>query len=249
VTKTITFNGTVYACPYIDALPPLSPEERAELQADIAQHGVMVPVLVTEADEVLDGHNRLTIAAELGLTAVPVQVVRGLSESQKRDRAEDLNLHRRHLTRDQKREVIARRLKSDPARSNNAIATELKVSDTTVAKVRAELESTSQIGKLVATRGRDGKTRRRRGAIGQPARATEGDSHAKAGPVPRTEKPFPWWPALAEAASYIGRLAADLKRLAKVRVAERDPSEVLRVIKQLRHHTDALEHRTTKGGK
>jgi hypothetical protein len=31
VTKTITFNGTVYACPYIDALPPLSPEERSEL--------------------------------------------------------------------------------------------------------------------------------------------------------------------------------------------------------------------------
>src|SRR5262249_57085796 len=53
--KTISFNGTVYKCPFLDAMPPLSAEERAELEADIKAHGVTVPVVVTDLDEVIDG--------------------------------------------------------------------------------------------------------------------------------------------------------------------------------------------------
>ena len=38
-------------------MPPLSPEEYAELEASIREHGVIVPVLVDpETDAVIDGH-------------------------------------------------------------------------------------------------------------------------------------------------------------------------------------------------
>src|SRR5262249_7158186 len=88
--KTISFNGTAYTCPFLDAMPPLSAEERAELEADIKAHGVTVPVVVTDENEVIDGHHRLEIAAGLGLPDVPFRVLAGLTTAQKRGRAEEL---------------------------------------------------------------------------------------------------------------------------------------------------------------
>jgi hypothetical protein len=67
------------------------------------------------------------------------------------------NIHRRHLTTVQKREVIAEILKKDPTRSSNSIATLVKVDDKTVASVRRELEGRSEIpsvDKIVDTKGR-----------------------------------------------------------------------------------------------
>jgi hypothetical protein len=55
------------------------------------------------------------------------------------------NLHRRHLTADQKREVIAALLKSRPERSDRATAKIAKVSDKTVGAVRAELSANAEI--------------------------------------------------------------------------------------------------------
>ncbi len=83
-TKTIMFNECTFKCPFADALPPLKPEERDELRENIRQHGVIVPIKVDEQDNVLDGHHRLEIAVELGLTDIPVKVVPGLSEAEAR---------------------------------------------------------------------------------------------------------------------------------------------------------------------
>jgi hypothetical protein len=49
------------------------------------------------------------------------------------------NVHRRHLTTEQKREVVAALLKSRPERSDRATAAIAKVSDKTVGDVRSEL--------------------------------------------------------------------------------------------------------------
>jgi len=68
-----------------------------------------------------------------------------------------INLSRRHLSQDKRRELIAEQLKDTPEKSNNQIAGALGVSDTTVGTVRSELESASQIGKLKTTVGADGK--------------------------------------------------------------------------------------------
>jgi hypothetical protein len=66
-----------------------------------------------------------------------------------------LNLHRRHLTAEVKRDVIAKLLKANPEQSNRTIAKQVKADDKTVAKVRRELESTADIPQL-------GNTGRRR---------------------------------------------------------------------------------------
>jgi hypothetical protein len=68
-------------------------------------------------------------------------------------------LHRRHLSQEQKRELIEKLLKAKPAQSNNVTAKLAKVSDKTVARVRGKLEATSEIPKLDTRAGADGRTR------------------------------------------------------------------------------------------
>ena len=49
------------------------------------------------------------------------------------------NIRRRHLTGEQKRDIIAKLLKATPDKSNNAIAKTIGVDDKTVGKVRDEM--------------------------------------------------------------------------------------------------------------
>jgi len=245
--KTITCNGVIYTCPFFDAMPPLTADERIELKADIDKNGITYPVVVTETNEVIDGHNRLEIAAELGLAVVPFTVKSGLTTDQKNEHAVNLNLHRRHLSQDQKREIIARRLKTDPAQSNNMIAAELKVSDKTVGTVRKALEATSEIPKLIITRGKDGRSRKSKRTLPAGGEAEHEAEHTPA-TVKKTKSPYPWWSDLGCAAEEVTRSAAAFKRLAKLPVAERSPHLVLAVIEQLSRTLTNLEQRATEGG-
>jgi N6-adenosine-specific RNA methylase IME4 len=141
-------------------MPPLSADEREALKADIALRGVMVPVEYDEHNNVLDGHHRIELCGELGITQWPRLVRYGLSEAEKRRHARRLNLDRRHLTTEAKRTLIAEDLKEEPDASNRKIAAGLGVDDKTVATVRTELESTAEIPQLDARKGRDGKSRK-----------------------------------------------------------------------------------------
>jgi hypothetical protein len=85
-----------------------------------------------------------------------------------------LNLHRRHLTAERKRDVIAKLLKANPESSNLQIAKQVKADDKTVAKVRRELESRSDIPN-VETR-TDSKGRN------QPSRKPERDKQPSTRP-------------------------------------------------------------------
>jgi hypothetical protein len=82
-----------------------------------------------------------------------------------------VNIHRRHLTSEQKRDLIAKLLKAKPETSNLQIAKQVKADDKTVAKVRTKLEATSEIPKLTKTVGKDGKSRpvRKKQAPEKPA--------------------------------------------------------------------------------
>ena len=55
------------------------------------------------------------------------------------------NMHRRHLTGEQKRELIAKVLKAQPGSSNRKIAALTKVDDKTVGAVREKLEGSAEI--------------------------------------------------------------------------------------------------------
>ena len=101
-SSTVVVGDTTFRIPFADLLPPLNDTELEALRADIAERqAVIVPIVIDEARNVIDGANRLRIAAGLGIREVPIEVRVGLSDADKQQLAEDLNLHRRHLTREQ----------------------------------------------------------------------------------------------------------------------------------------------------
>jgi ParB-like nuclease domain len=145
-------------------LPELPPEQFAALKADIAERGVVVAVIVDEFGDIIDGHNRARACRELGKNDYPVEVRSGLSADEKRALSRKLNALRRHLTRDQMRQLIADQVKETPAWANNRLAGALGVDDKTVASVRTHLEATSEIPRLDTLTGADGKGRPRKQA-------------------------------------------------------------------------------------
>ena len=67
------------------------------------------------------------------------------------------NLHRRHLTAEQRRELIGKLIEAMPEKSNRQIAKLVNASPTTVGTKRAEMEATGEVSKLdtsTDTRGR-----------------------------------------------------------------------------------------------
>ena len=61
-----------------------SPEQVAQLAASIREWGWTNPILVGADDDIIAGHARLMAARKLGMTEVPVIVLRHLSEAQRR---------------------------------------------------------------------------------------------------------------------------------------------------------------------
>jgi hypothetical protein len=121
-------------------MPPLTDDEYAALQADIAEHGVLVPITVDQHGAIIDGHHRAQIAAELGIPRE--QVVRVFSSDEERyDTALGLNLKRRHLTREQMRELIATECQRTPDASDREIARRLGCSPSTVGTVRRPMSN------------------------------------------------------------------------------------------------------------
>jgi N6-adenosine-specific RNA methylase IME4 len=145
--------------PY-QVMPPLAPHEFEALKADIAARGVQVPVEYDEADGILDGHHRVAACLALGITQWPRLVRHGLTEEEKRRHARRLNLDRRHLSQEQRRELISAELRETPAISDRAIASGLGVDHKTVGAVREAMELTGEIPQLKERQGRDSKVRK-----------------------------------------------------------------------------------------
>ena len=61
-----------------------SPEQVAQIAASMREFGFTNPLLVDEQDRVIAGHGRLAAAQSLGLVEVPVIVVAGLTDAQRR---------------------------------------------------------------------------------------------------------------------------------------------------------------------
>lgn len=124
-------------------MPGLTDEEFADLEQSIKADGVLVPIIVTEDGEIIDGHHRAKIARKLGVHCP--EVVKHGDPTELRTFAYSLNLHRRHLTREQKRELIAQSLRQDPGLPDVQHAKRTGVSDKTVTAVRHDLEGRSEI--------------------------------------------------------------------------------------------------------
>jgi hypothetical protein len=149
-------------------MPPLSVEERAALKESIRANGVLVPVEEDEHGNLLDGHHRVELWHELRAEGVKLadypRIIRpGLSEAQKRAHARALNLSRRHLSREQRRELIEDQLRETPEQSDRQIAEALHVDNKTVAARRRDLERREEIPHVEVrtdTKGRSQPARR-----------------------------------------------------------------------------------------
>jgi hypothetical protein len=166
--------------PAADLFPRMSPDELKALGEDIKKNGLREQVKVistwskplngfdpaTELTNVLiDGRNRLDAmeAAGINLFRTDGQLenshFRAISGKVIDPYAYvvSANIHRRHLTAEQKREVIAKLIKAAPEKSNRRIAGEVRVSHPTVAAVRADLETKGDVEKVstsIDTKGR-----------------------------------------------------------------------------------------------
>lgn len=147
--------------PVAKEFPKIGGEQFAELKADIAKNGIRLPILVnSKRDTVLDGRNRLMAAHDLKLADkdVPIEVFDG-TEDEAVAQIISRNIHRRHLTDEQRvslvvkllgpqltKEAEAREragkadltLKSTQGRTHEKIATVAKVG---THKARAALET------------------------------------------------------------------------------------------------------------
>lgn len=113
----------------------MSAAEYAALKADIAQNGVQLPVAVDQYGRILDGNNRAQIATELGID-YPTTTIVVDDDGDAVDRAVSLNCQRRHLTREQQREIIRAEITRRPDDSDRSIARRVGCSPTTVGTVR-----------------------------------------------------------------------------------------------------------------
>ena len=85
----------------------LPPDELKALRDDIAERGVLVPIIATAEGVILSGHRRARITRELGRTFVPVQFIEGkLTKAQEREFLIKDNLLRRHLGPAEKKALI-----------------------------------------------------------------------------------------------------------------------------------------------
>jgi hypothetical protein len=184
--------------PLADIFPLMGGEELDALVADIKANGLQQYIILYDG-QVLDGRNRVRACLAAGWDPFAIREMSLNGDSWIDDPAAyviSVNIRRRHLTVEQKRDLIAAVLKAQPEKSNAAIAKQLGVTtDKTVATVRGELEGRSEIPSVETrtdTRGRK-----------QPAKKAKPEAKAK---LPKHDSRI-----IAPKLAYrVGRFAHDL---------------------------------------
>lgn len=157
-----------------DLFPMLDPEQLDQLAADIQKNGLLQPVTIyvppyPDATPVLiDGRNRLDALQQLGKIRVRndrvefegwasgqwlrlshathiVKLDSKLARDDPYAYVASLNVHRRHLSREQKREAVEKILAANPAVSDRRIGKVVGVDGKTVGAVRGAMERRAEI--------------------------------------------------------------------------------------------------------
>jgi hypothetical protein len=187
--------------PAAELFPRMSPEELKALGEDIKKNGLHVPVALWRADpnaplQLLDGISRLDAMEMVG---IPFDQMKGFHtmkpETDPYAFAISMNIERRHLTTEQKRDLIAKLIKAAPEKSDRQIAETVKADHKTVGSVRTEMEGRGEIPHVSTrtdTKGRE-----------QPASKTRTRSTPNVEPI--------------DAEQAVRQIAAEEKRAAKAR--------------------------------
>jgi ParB-like chromosome segregation protein Spo0J len=134
-----------YIHPAAEILPMMSEGEIKELAEDIKKNGQREPVTIIPYKDgyaLLDGRGRLAACQLLGIRVRESYILNPIDPYAF---VLSMNLHRRHLTAEQKRNVIAAVLKHNAEQSNRQAAKKTGTDHKTVGKVREELEGRGEI--------------------------------------------------------------------------------------------------------
>jgi len=133
----------------LQSLMPMDPADYDRLYADIKKSMTVRDPLKCYhgADDsylILGGYNRWTIAKELGIKIIPVQIYTG-TPAEYRELIINDNLNRRHLTIEQKKLITREFFKIDPEMSARAAAKKTGLDDKTAGNVKKEMKRRAEI--------------------------------------------------------------------------------------------------------
>jgi ParB-like chromosome segregation protein Spo0J len=149
--------------PLADIFPLMEGEEFDALVADIKANGLISPVVVHE-DMILDGRNRYRACLEGGIEPT----FRPYTGDDPAAYVISANIHRRHLTTEQKRDLIARLVKAQPEKSDRQIAKTAKVHHETVGTVRKQLEARGDVAESATRTDTKGRKQPAKKKAGRP---------------------------------------------------------------------------------
>jgi hypothetical protein len=145
--------------PACTAIPDMEPDQFDQLVADVRKRGNIVQPIVkwrggdAEPWQLLDGRHRLDALSLLddGPEKVAAALDRCVYKGPETDPwhySRSVNVARRHLDAEQKRQVIATLVQADPTRSNRAVAKDADSNHHTVARVRNDLEGRGTVSRV-----------------------------------------------------------------------------------------------------
>jgi len=171
MTKELEFH------PLSNIFPLMEGEEFDALVADVKVHGLAEPITLLDG-RILDGRNRYRAYLVAGCK---LRTEEHFTETHDCGVARDpagyvisKNIHRRHLTAEQKRDLIAKVIAATPEKSDREIARALKTDHKKVGRVRKAKEATGAIAPVEKRVGKDGKARK------QPSKKRASDPEASA---------------------------------------------------------------------
>jgi hypothetical protein len=123
-----------------EIFPFMQEEEFEQLVQDIKIHGLREQITLFNG-EILDGRNRYRACLKAGRE--PAYWIFEGDEKAARDYVISQNLHRRHLTKELRREIIRKIVEADPLISNVKLGEKLRLDKETIRKERKQLEKSA----------------------------------------------------------------------------------------------------------
>jgi ParB-like chromosome segregation protein Spo0J len=174
----------LYFHPLANLFPLMNGTKFEELVADIKAHGLREQITLYQG-KVLDGRNRYRACLKLKL-APQVDLFSGTGgEFTQFDGDDDdarafvisKNIHRRHLTTEQRRELLVKLVAAQPQKSDRAIAKEVGTAHTTVARARKKAVATGAVAPVENEKRAPVRTARR--ASSRPRRRRARQCHPR----------------------------------------------------------------------
>jgi hypothetical protein len=170
-------NSSIEFHPIADWFPLLEGETFDELVRDVSTNGLIHPIIKFEG-KILDGRNRYRACLASGVAPI----FQNFSGTDPVAYVLSANIHRRHLTNEQRLRLVDEVIKAKPDLSSRQVAKQTKVSTTTAVKRRKKLEASGDVSTVdtsTDTKGRKQPRRKSTAAKSKPTAEPASDIRSK----------------------------------------------------------------------